>query len=121
MGGRFKGDTKNPAVNVTTWVLLVTIILSVTARLATKWRLFHKLTIDDVLIVTSLVGFTRGSLSGLGRMIHCTNEGSQRGTQVFGIAQSIMVNLAVGSGYGKPFNEVSGDQFDNVMKVGRSP
>jgi hypothetical protein len=32
-----------------------------------------------------------------------------------------MINVAVGSGYGNPFNEVSGDQFDDVMKVGRSP
>ncbi|KAJ6060989.1 hypothetical protein N7444_001685 [Penicillium canescens] len=89
MGGRFKGDTKDPAVNVTTWVLLVTIILSVSARLGTKWRLFHKLTADDVLIVASMA---------------------------FGIAQSIMVNLAVGSGYGKPFKEVSNNQFEDVMK-----
>jgi hypothetical protein len=31
-----------------------------------------------------------------------------------------MVNLAVASGYGKPFKEVSSDQFEDVMKVGRS-
>ncbi|KAJ6087083.1 hypothetical protein N7467_005997 [Penicillium canescens] len=89
MGGRFKGDTKEPAVNVTTWVLLVTTILSVSVRLAMKWRLFHKLAADDVLIVISTA---------------------------FVIAQSIVINVAVGSGYGKPFKEVSGDQFDDVMK-----
>jgi hypothetical protein len=74
MGTRFKGDTKDPAVNVTTWVLLVTIILSVSVRLGTKWRLFHKLTADDVLIVTSMVGFARGDLWGA--MIQYTNEGT---------------------------------------------
>ena len=59
MGGRFKGDTKEPAVNVTTWVLLVTTILSVSVRLAMKWRLFRKLAADDALIVTSTVEFAR--------------------------------------------------------------
>ena len=43
-----------------------------------------------------------------------------RGPKAFGIAQNIMVNLAVGSGYGKPFKDVSSDQFEDVMKVGRS-
>jgi hypothetical protein len=114
MGGRFKGDTKDPAVNVTTWVLMVTIILSVTVRLGTKWRLFHKLTADDVLIVTSMVGFARGDLWARRSNI------LTRGPQAFSIAQSIMVNLAVGSGYGKPFKDVSSDQFEDVMKVGRS-
>lgn len=74
MGGRFKGDTKDPAVNVTTWVLLVTIILSVLVRLGTKWRLFHKLTTDDVLIVISMVGSGRGDLGEV--MIQYTNEGT---------------------------------------------
>ncbi|KAJ6066401.1 hypothetical protein N7444_000154 [Penicillium canescens] len=39
-----------------------------------------------------------------------------RGPKAFGIAQNIMVNLAVGSGYGKPFKDVSNDQFEDVMK-----
>lgn len=85
MGGRFKGDTKDPAVNVTTWVLMVTIILSVTVRLGTKWRLFHKLTADDVLIVTSMVGFARGDLWG--PTIQYTNEGTtgiQRCSEYYG-------------------------------------
>lgn len=55
MGTRFKTESKDPAVNVTTWVLLVVVILSVSARLGTKFNLFHKLTIDDLLIVASLV------------------------------------------------------------------
>jgi hypothetical protein len=90
MGTRFKGDTKDPAVNVTTWVLLVTIIFSVSARLVTKIRLFKRLTTDDLLIIASLV---------------------------LGIGQSIVVSLAVGSGYGKHFKDVSSADMEQVMKV----
>ncbi|OQE31041.1 hypothetical protein PENFLA_c002G04304 [Penicillium flavigenum] len=89
MGTRFKGDTKDPAVNVTNWVLLVTIIFSVSARLGTKIRLFKRLTTDDLLIIASLV---------------------------FGIGQSIVVSLAVGSGYGKHFKDVSSPNMEQVMK-----
>lgn len=90
MGTRFKGDTKDPAVNVTTWVLLVTIIFSVSARLATKIRLFKRLTTDDLLIIASLV---------------------------LAIGQSIVVSLAVGSGYGKHSKDVSSTDMEQVMKV----
>lgn len=55
MGTRFKTESKDPAVNVTTWFLLVVVILSVAARLGTKFNLFHKLTVDDLLIVAALV------------------------------------------------------------------
>lgn len=90
MGTRFKGDTKDPAINVTTWVLLVTVIFSVFARLGTKIRLFKKLTVDDLLIIASLA---------------------------FGVGQSIAVSLAVGSGYGKHYKDVSNAELDQVMKV----
>lgn len=89
MKARFK-DTKDPAVNVTTWVLLVTIVFSVAARLGTKLHLFKKLTLDDLLIVSSLA---------------------------FGIGQSIAVSLAVASGYGKHYKEVSDTEADEIMKV----
>ncbi|KAJ5611132.1 hypothetical protein N7510_007851 [Penicillium lagena] len=89
MGSRFKGDTKDPAVNVTTWVLLVTIIFSVSARVGTKFRLFKKLTVDDLLIIVSLV---------------------------FAIGQSIAISLAVGSGYGNHYKAVSSPEADQVMK-----
>lgn len=55
MGTRFTGDSKDPEVNVTTWCLLVVVILGVFARLGTKYRIFHKLTTDDFLIIVSLV------------------------------------------------------------------
>ncbi|KGO36730.1 hypothetical protein PEX1_026430 [Penicillium expansum] len=89
MGTRFKGDTKDPAVNVTTWVLLVTIIFSVSARLVTKIRLFKRLTTDDLLIIASLL---------------------------LGIGQSIVVSLAVESGYGKHSKDVSSAEMEQVMK-----
>lgn len=90
MGTRFKSDTKDPAVNVTTWVLLVTIVFSVLARLVTKIRIFKRLTTDDLLIIASLI---------------------------LGIGQSIVVSLAVGSGYGKHSKDVSSAEMEQVMKV----
>ncbi|KAJ5185791.1 hypothetical protein N7491_006338 [Penicillium cf. griseofulvum] len=89
MGTRFKGDTKDPAVNVCTWFLLVVSIFSVSARLGTKVRLFKRLTTDDFLIVAALV---------------------------FSIGQCIVVSLAVGSGYGKHFKDVSSAEMELVMK-----
>ncbi|KAJ5249028.1 hypothetical protein N7468_000479 [Penicillium chermesinum] len=89
MGTRFKGDNNDPAVNVTNWVLLVTAILSVFARLGTKFRIFHKFTSDDVAIIASLV---------------------------LCVVQSICVSMAVGSGYGKHLKEVTLPEFDTVMK-----
>ncbi|KAJ6126432.1 hypothetical protein N7523_002044 [Penicillium sp. IBT 18751x] len=89
MGTRFKGDTKDPVVNVTTWCLLVMVIFSVLSRLGTKYRLFHMFTTDDFLIVASLA---------------------------FSIGQSITVSLAVRSGYGKHSRDVTSAESDQVMK-----
>ncbi|KAJ5291447.1 hypothetical protein N7478_000698 [Penicillium angulare] len=89
MGTRFKGDTKDPAINVTAWCLLVVMILSVCTRLGTKYRLIHGLDIDDFLIVTSL------SLAA---------------------GQTIVVSLAVGSGYGSHSGEISSLEAVRVMK-----
>lgn len=49
-----------PAVNVTTWFLMVTAILSVLARLGTKYRIFRKWTVDDYLSIASLVCIPMG-------------------------------------------------------------
>lgn len=54
--GRFAPDSWTPAVNVTTWFLLVTAILSVLTRLGTKYRIFRRWTVDDYLSIASLVG-----------------------------------------------------------------
>ena len=53
--GRFSPDSWTPAVNVLTWYLLVTAVLSVLTRLGTKWWIFRKLTTDDYWSVASLV------------------------------------------------------------------
>ncbi|KAJ5156424.1 hypothetical protein N7492_009227 [Penicillium capsulatum] len=90
MGTRFKGDNKDPAVNVTTWVLLVTIVFSVSARLLTKYRLFKKLTIDDLLITASLA---------------------------FAVGQNIAVSLAVAAGYGQHMAKVAPEDWDKAMQA----
>ncbi|GKZ20888.1 hypothetical protein AbraIFM66951_009210 [Aspergillus brasiliensis] len=87
--GRFTGDTKDPAVNVSTWFLLVTASLSVIFRLGTKYGSFRTLTNDDYLIVVSLI---------------------------FCIGQSIAVSMAVANGYGYHFSTLSPERFDNMMK-----
>ncbi|KAJ5291474.1 hypothetical protein N7478_000725 [Penicillium angulare] len=89
MGTRFTGDTKDPAINVTAWCFLIVMILSVCTRLGTKYRLFHGLDIDDFLIVTSLSLAT---------------------------SQTIVVSLAVGSGYGSHSGEISSLEAVRVMK-----
>ncbi|KAJ5544445.1 hypothetical protein N7513_004700 [Penicillium frequentans] len=89
MATRFTEDTKDPAVNVTTWCLLVVMILSVLSRLGTKVRLFRRLIADDLLIITSLI---------------------------FGVGQSVAVSLAVGSGYGKHLKDVTNHDLDQMMK-----
>ncbi|GLA31533.1 hypothetical protein AnigIFM63326_010207 [Aspergillus niger] len=92
--GRFTGDTKDPAVNVSTWFLLVTASLSVIFRLGTKYGSFRTLTNDDYLIVVSLI---------------------------FCIGQSIAVSMAVANGYGYHFSTLTPERFDNMMKSPQSP
>ncbi|OOF93364.1 hypothetical protein ASPCADRAFT_209297 [Aspergillus carbonarius ITEM 5010] len=87
--GRFSGDTKDPAVNVSTWFLLVTAALSVIFRLGTKYASFRTLTNDDYLIVASLI---------------------------FCIGQSVAVSMAVANGYGYHYSTLSAERFDNMMK-----
>ncbi|KAJ5289583.1 GroES-like protein [Penicillium atrosanguineum] len=89
MGTRYTGDSKDPAVNCTTWFCLVVVSLAILVRLWTKWRLYRVLKLDDGLITLSLI---------------------------FCIGQSLAISLAVASGYGKHFNKVSSSQFDETMK-----
>lgn len=63
MGTRYIGDSKDPAVNCTTWFCLVVITLAVFVRLWTKWRLYKGLKLDDGLIVLSLVSISYGLTS----------------------------------------------------------
>ncbi|KAJ5151961.1 hypothetical protein N7492_010256 [Penicillium capsulatum] len=89
MGTRFKGDTRDPAVNVTNLVLLVVFVLSIFVRLGTKYRLFRRFTNDDYFMLVSMV---------------------------FGVVQSIAVSMAVANGFGKHFHEVSDDEFMRTEK-----
>lgn len=54
--GRFENErSRDPAINVVSWFLLVVSFLSVLVRLGTKLWMFHRLTRDDYLIVVSFV------------------------------------------------------------------
>ncbi|KAA8651162.1 uncharacterized protein ATNIH1004_000040 [Aspergillus tanneri] len=88
---RFSPDSWTPAVNVLTWYLLVTAILSMLTRVGTKYWIFRKLTTDDYLSLVSLV----------------TCAG-----------QSIAVSMATANGYGEHYSKVSDSSMENVMKVG---
>lgn len=83
-------DTWTPAVNVLTWFMLVVSILSVLTRLGTKYWIFRKLTVDDVLSIAS--------------MVTC-------------IAQSIAVSTATAGGLGQHLNTLSIESKHSMMKV----
>ncbi|QKX61011.1 uncharacterized protein TRUGW13939_08157 [Talaromyces rugulosus] len=89
MGSRFNYETNKPAVVVTTFVLLVSVVLSVSARLGTKYGSFRKLTHDDLAIIASLL---------------------------FAILQDVCIALAVDSGYGDHQTDVSDGDLDQIMK-----
>jgi hypothetical protein len=90
MGSRFTGDSQDPAVNVTAWLFMIIMVFSVTTRLGTKFHLFRRLMVDDLVIFASLV---------------------------FGIGQGIAISLAVGAGYGNHYTSLSSANLDRVMKV----
>ncbi|KKK21965.1 hypothetical protein AOCH_001866 [Aspergillus ochraceoroseus] len=83
-------ESKDPAINVTTWFLLVTAVLSVIFRLGTKYHIFRKLTSDDYLIIASLV---------------------------FCIGQSITISIAVTNGYGEHLSTISAIHLQGIMKA----
>ncbi|KAJ5952228.1 uncharacterized protein N7479_010641 [Penicillium vulpinum] len=83
-------NTWTPAINVLTWFMLVTAILSVLTRLGTKYFIFRKWTFDDGLATTSLV---------------------------FCIAQSIAVSMATNNGLGQHRDMLSDLQLESMMKA----
>ncbi|KAF9890417.1 hypothetical protein FE257_006085 [Aspergillus nanangensis] len=87
--GHFSPESRMPAINVTTWFLMVTAILSVFTRLATKYRIFRKWTVDDYLSIASLI---------------CC------------IAQSIAISMATQNGYGEKYETLSHSNVDSIMK-----
>ncbi|KAB8248158.1 hypothetical protein BDV35DRAFT_174795 [Aspergillus flavus] len=86
--GRFTYTWK-PAVNVLTWFLMVTAILSVFARLGTKYWIFRRWTTDDYLSIAS--------------MVTCA-------------AQSLAVSLATANGYGDRYDTLSETNIEHIMK-----
>ncbi|CAG8909247.1 unnamed protein product [Penicillium egyptiacum] len=83
-------NTWTPAVNVLTWFMLVTAILSVLTRLGTKYFIFRKWTFDDGLATTSMV---------------------------FCIAQSIAVSKAAENGLGQHRDMLSDVKIESIMKA----
>jgi prepilin signal peptidase PulO-like enzyme (type II secretory pathway) len=111
---QFSPDSWTPAVNVLTWFLLVTAILSVITRLGTKYWIFRKFTEDDYLSIVSLVCFT---------LIQNVSGDDIAGVvanfyQVICAAQSIAVSMATANGYGERFETLSNSNVENMMKVG---
>lgn len=86
-------DTWTPAVNILTWFMLVTAILSVLTRLGTKYWIFRKLTVDDFL--------------SIGAIVAC-------------IAQSIAVSIATAAGLGRHLDTLSDSRKTSLMKVSRA-
>ncbi|CAI7672295.1 unnamed protein product [Penicillium palitans] len=82
-------NTWTPAINVLTWFMLVTAILSVLTRLGTKYFIFRKWTFDDGLATASLV---------------------------FCIAQSIAISIATQNGLGQHLEMLSDRNIESVMK-----
>ena len=83
-------NTWTPAVNVLTWFMLVTAILSVLTRLGTKYFFFRKFTFDDGLAASSIV---------------------------FCVAESIAVSMATANGLGQHYKMLAETKVDNMMKV----
>lgn len=89
MSPEFK-NTWTPAVNILTWFMLVTAILSVLTRLGTKYFIFRKWTYDDGLAAASLV---------------------------FCIGQSIAVSMATKNGLGQHLEMLSDRKVESMMKA----
>ncbi len=83
-------ETWTPAINVLTWFMLVTSILSVFTRLGTKYWIFRKLTVDDVLSIASLL---------------------------FCVGQSIAVSMATEAGLGQHFHPLDPSDVEKMIKV----
>ncbi|KAJ5246258.1 hypothetical protein N7468_001241 [Penicillium chermesinum] len=83
-------ETWTPAVNILTWFMLVTSILSVFTRLGTKIWIFRKFTTDDFF--------------SIGAVVTC-------------IAQSIAVSVAANEGLGQHMGKLSSGSRDKMMKA----
>ncbi len=90
MSTHSKSGSLDPAVNITAWLFMIITVFSVTSRLGTKFYLFKKLMIDDILILVSMV---------------------------FSIGHVIAVSMAVSYGYGYHYPTIPSEKRDQIMKV----
>ncbi|KAK6811141.1 hypothetical protein RU639_012979 [Aspergillus parasiticus] len=86
---KFEPGSWQPMVSVLTWLLMITAILVVFARLGTKYWIIRRWTADDYLCIVS--------------MALC-------------IAQSIAVSMAIATGYGNHYQSLSETSLQNIMK-----
>ncbi|KAE8396160.1 hypothetical protein BDV23DRAFT_178216 [Aspergillus alliaceus] len=86
---KFEPDSWTPAVNVTTWLFMITAILSIFTRLGTKYWIFRRFTTDDYLSIVSVVA--------------CVGE-------------SVAVSMATANGYGEHYESLSEANMGVIMK-----
>ncbi|KAJ1710652.1 hypothetical protein G4B11_002064 [Aspergillus flavus] len=86
---KFEPGSWQPMVSVLTWLLMITAILVVFARLGTKYWIIRQWTADDYLCIVS--------------MTLC-------------VAQSIVVSMAIANGYGNHYQSLSEMSLQNIMK-----
>lgn len=55
MPPQIDSDHRGPLVNVAAWIILVSMILFVFSKVATKWRMVKKWQNDDILMIIAMV------------------------------------------------------------------
>ena len=52
---RIDAEHRGPLVNLAAWISLVAMIVFLSAKVATKWRMVRKLQNDDILLLLAMV------------------------------------------------------------------
>ncbi|KAF5866896.1 hypothetical protein ETB97_008701 [Aspergillus alliaceus] len=86
---KFELDSWKPAVNISTWLLMITAIFVAFARLGTKYWIIRWWSADDYLCIVSVV---------------------------ICIAQSVALSMATANGYGDHYDSLSETSHEGVMK-----
>ena len=97
-------------VQVVTLFLLITCVVGVLARGATKAAVVRSVSLDDYLISISLVG--SWNLAELG---------PSDDVQLFAIGQSVAVFVQTTNGFGSPLKASTPSQLETDLKVNASP
>ena len=50
-------EHRGPLINVAAWITLVSMILFVSSKVATKWRMVKKCQNDDILMIIAMVRY----------------------------------------------------------------